>query len=505
MKSIRYLFLYLLYFGLVTSCNVLEQDPVSNITLDKAFENEADVRGAVIGVYHQLALESTGAPNEMPLRYLYNGEYRSDSYMSVTSGYKPAKEGNFDNTWPWANWQNYYASLQYINNLLFYGSKITDDKFSTPKEKDRLFGEAYFLRAFIYFNLVRVWENVVLRTEPIKDASSDFEGKQADPADVLKQIEADLLQAAQLLPPDYPQSNRGRATRGAAHALLAKYYVYISSPYAQQRLKVGPPQWEKAVNYADLVLSNTSLYSLVPAQSYETIFTQNGTSESIFELVYDATIAGPNPTNDLTNLFLPRKNDPPTGGAFQLMPSEKLIMAFKSMNDNVRFNAAMAEVRRTDGWEAVNVGRTVPDLRNPSPPGGTRQIYPNHYVKKYPGNIIANVRFGDSNIIFLRLADVILLKAEALFELGRTGDAQIALNEVTQRAGIGVRPISIDEIMLQRWLELCFEGDRWYDLKRRQLLEKETGEFAAYPKGYLFPIVNGELINNPNVKQNPGW
>ncbi len=504
MKSIRYLFLYLLYLSLVTSCNVLEQDPVSNITLDRAFQKEGDVRAALMGVYNRLALESPGAAAEMPRRYLYNGEYRADSYMSITSAYPQAQQGNFNNVWPWANWQTYYAAIHSVNNLLFYGSKITDDKFSSPKEKNRLFGEAYFLRAFAYFNLVRVWENVVLRTEPILDADGDFLGAQVAPAEVLAQIEADLLQAAQLLPVDYPQSNRGRATRGAAHALLAKYYVYISSPYAQQRLNVGPTQWAKAASYADSVISNRSLYSLVPGPSYETIFTQNGTTESIFELVYDATITGPNAENDL-DLFLPRKNTPPTGGGYGLMPSDKLIDAFKSMNDTVRFNAAMAEVRAADGWDTRDVGKTVPYLRDRSAPGGTRQKYNNHYVKKYPGTIIANIRYSDSNIIFLRLADVILLKAEALFELGRTDDAQTALNLVTQRADIGIRPVSVDEIMLQRWLELAFEGDRWYDLKRRMLLEEETGPYAAYPKGYFFPIVNGEVINNPNVKQNPGW
>ncbi len=147
-----------------------------------------------------------------------------------------------------------------------------------------------------------------------------------------------------MLPVDYPQSNRGRATRGAAHALLAKYYVYISSPYAQQRLNVAQPSRAKAASYADSVISNRSLYSLVPGPSYETIFTQNGTTESIFELVYDATITGPNAEND-SDLFLPRKNTPmnDTGGGYGLMPSDKLIDAFKSMNDTVRFNAAMAE------------------------------------------------------------------------------------------------------------------------------------------------------------------
>jgi hypothetical protein len=148
-----------------------------------------------------------------------------------------------------------------------------------------------------------------------------------------------------------------------------------------------------------------------------------------------------------------------------------------------------------EGWEKTDVGKTVP--------GG--QKHPNHYIKKYLGTIQGNIRYGDNNILMLRLADVVLLKAEALLELGNIAGAQRELDKITQRAGIGSRPVSVDEIMLQRWLELCFEGDRWYDLKRRQLLEKETGTFAAYPKGYTFPMVNGEVINNPNVKQNAGW
>lgn len=480
----------------VTSCNkVLDQDPVSTLTLDKAFESESDLRAAVVGVYNRLAFETDGQANEMPLRYMYNGEYRSDTYMSRNAPFKTASQGNFDNTWPWANWQNYYSALRTINNLLYYGKNIPEEKFTTTKEKNRLFGEGYFLRAFVFWNLVRTWENIVLRTEPALDTNSDFYGKQVAPAEVFKQIEADLLQAAQLLPSDYPQSTRGRATRGAAQALLAKFYVYISSPYAQNRLNAGSPQWAKAASWADSVMLNTTLYSLVPSNSYATIFTQNGTAESIWELVYDATITGPNPVNDLTNQFLPRKNTAPTGGAYQLQPSDKLIDAFKSVGDSIRFNGAMAEVTIQEGWEKTDVGKTVP--------GG--QKYPNHYVKKYLGTIQGNVRYGDNNILMLRLADVVLLKAEALLESGNIAGAQKELDKITQRAGIGSRPVSVDEIMLQRWLELCFEGDRWYDLKRRQLLEKETGAFAAYPKGYTFPIVNGEMANNPNVKQNTGW
>ena len=319
---------------------------------------------------------------------------------------------------------------------------------------------------------------------------------QAPPADVLKQIETDLLLAAQLMPREYPSANRGRATRGAAQALLAKYYVYISSPYAQKYLNVGPPQWAKAASWADSVIRNPTLYSLVPGSSYGTIFTQNGTNESILELVYDALITGPNPVNDLTGHFLPRKNTVPTGGTLQLQPSDKLIDAFKVLKDSLRFNGAMAEIRVADGWLAADVGKNAP---------GITQKYNNHYVKKYPGTIQGTIRNGDSNIILLRLADVILLRAEALFEAGDVPGAQRELDKITARAGIAKRTVSVDEVLLQRWMELCFEGDRWYDLKRRNLLEKETGAFAAYPKGYLFPIVNGEMLNNPNVKQNPGW
>lgn len=493
MKHIIVFFLMTLITAV--SCNkVLDQDPVSTITLDKAFENEADLRAAVIGVYNRLAQETDGQANEMPLRYLYNGEYRADSYMSRNAPFRTASQGNFDNTWPWANWQNYYAALRDANNLLYYSKNIPDDKFTSIKEKNRLLGEGYFLRAFIFWNLVRTWENIVLRTEPTLNTNGDFYGKQVAPAEVFKQIEADLLQANQFLPTDYPQSSRGRATRGAAQALLAKFYVYISSPYAQNRLNAGTPQWSKAASWADSVIRNTT-YSLIPSANYAAVFTQNGTSESIWELVYDATITGPNPVNDLTNQFLPRKNTAPTGGAYQLQPSDKLIDAFKSVNDSIRFNGAMAEVRTQDGWERSDVGKTVP--------GG--QKHPNHYVKKYPGTIQGTTRYGDNNIIFLRLADVVLLRAEALLESGNISGAQTELNKITQRAGIGTRLVSVDEIMLQRWLELCFEGDRWYDLKRRQLMEKETGPFAAYPKGYTFPMVNGEVVNNPNVKQNAGW
>lgn len=187
MKHILAFLLIIIVFS--TSCKkVLNQDPVSTITLDKAFENESDVRAAVVGVYNQLALETDAQANEMPLRYMYDGEYRSDSYMSRLAAYKTASQGNFDNTWPWANWQNYYASLRGVNNLLYYSKNISDDKFSSTKEKNRLLGEGYFLRAFIFWNLVRTWENIVLRTEPTLNTNGDFYGKQVPPAEVLSRL-----------------------------------------------------------------------------------------------------------------------------------------------------------------------------------------------------------------------------------------------------------------------------------------------------------------------------
>ncbi len=490
----KYSIVFLLFLMLIMAgCHVLEKEPVSEIALDQQFKTEVDLRGALMGAYYRMGLETPGASNEMPLRYLLNGEVRSDSYTSRNATTREDIKGNINNVYPYTNWQAYYSSIRAINNIIFYGPDIPAERFTVPLEKNRLMGEAYFLRGFAYFNMLRVWENLVLSTEPHLNAESNFTKPQVAPVEIIKLIESDLLRAALLMPVNFPTNHRGRATKGAAHALLAKFYVYISSPYAQSKLNPGPVRWAEAAKYADSVIRNTQ-FRLVPTAEYATIFTQNSTTESIFEIVYNALIPGSNNVNDFVMAFLPRKNTPPTGGNFTFQPSDKIIKAYKAMNDVVRFNAAMGEVRATEGWLSSDIGRN-------SIPGQTE---PNHYVKKYMGSLQGTIRFSDSDIIGLRLADVILLRAEALLAMGDAANAQLELNKITDRAGITRRTVSVREILQQRWLELAFEGDRWYDLKRHQLLEAEAGA-PPYPKGYLFPIINGEIINNPNVKQNPGW
>ena len=90
-------------------------------------------------------METTAGSQEMPLRYLYNGEYRADSYISSrVATYQAARQGNFDNTWPWANWQNYYATLRNINNLLYYGKNIPDNRFSSVQAKTGCLAKGIF-------------------------------------------------------------------------------------------------------------------------------------------------------------------------------------------------------------------------------------------------------------------------------------------------------------------------------------------------------------------------
>ena len=295
-------------------------------------------------------------------------------------------------------------------------------------------------------------------------------------------VKADLDSAAKRLT-DLPFSttleNKGKATLGSVNATLADYYLWQK-------------KYQEAADAALKVINGGGGYRLVAGDSYGTIFTAKNTVESIFEIQFNNAFLeksdnGAKNTNSLVSQFLPLGGTGYTGGNWSFKPAPKLINAFSSGDKRISITFQNTGTSPAP-YRDVNVS----------------------YTNKYQGTLANGnaTRNSDNNMIIYRLADVILMRAEALNELGQLADAILLLNQIRVRAGLtNTTATTQADVRLaiedERYRELAFEGKRYYDLKR-------TGRYAAVTgntdSNWLrWPLNSVDLIYNPNLKQNSGY
>ena len=340
--------------------------------------------------------------------------------------------------------------------------------------RSRLIGECKFLRALNYFWLVRSFGDVPLQ-------HVDFTAR-APISEVYAFIEQDLLEAIQVLPKkdEYLPVDLGRATKGAAQGLLSKVYLY------QER-------WQETIDMAETVI-NSGDYDLEP--DYATIWrasTENGI-ESLFELQgRGETIAKGIRAYSTTQ---GARGPGGFGWGFNT-PSEDLLNAFNAQNDTIRRDATI--IFR---GETLFDGRVI-DMG----------VQNDRYNEKAYSSANAGAGNGDKNIRVLRFSEILLIYAEALNEIGQSANALVPLNRVRTRVNLpeitvtdqGALRLSIWE---ERRLELAMEHDRWYDLLRQGRAAEVMiahGKPFEVGKHELLPIPNNQLLQTPDMRQNPGW
>ncbi len=315
-----------------------------------------------------------------------------------------------------------------------------------------------------FFYLSRFYGKIPLITKPSKSPNTDFNVARSELPAVYEQIVADLLQAEELL--STPSVNRARASKGAARAMLAKVYLYRNAP----------GDYQLALTKTEQVMADQQ-YSLVDGKAYSSLFRvgEQNTPETIFELSY-------RPSRAVEAHSLERETVPYPNNNPRVLPDQKIINAF---NENPQ------------------------DLRIPISVGFHNNRF---YTLKYQTAPPAEAARGlqANNVIILRLADVILMRAECLNELNRTIEAIPFLNQIRNRAGIApTTATSPAQVRLaienERFLELAFEGQRWFDLVRTgravELIPQLTN-----PDRILWPVPARDIDLNPNLlPQNPGY
>lgn len=498
MKNILLLFLVAV---LGVACTKLKEKPDSFLTSDQFYKTQGDAISAVNAVYYQL-----NAPAQSPYNVLFstgldmmsddvnpgpgatNADVRSQAVLGHASTGLRVRE----------IWQQHYAAIKRANIAL---DKIPGISFD-EKIKSRLLGEAKFLRALFYFNLVRLYGDVPLIVDNNNSlAKEDLEVSRAPVAAVYAQIEKDLLEAADALPNTYGASDLGRATAGAAKSLLAKVYL-------------TKREWGNAVKKAEEVINGPYGYDLFDNYSQAFLPAFKNGKEHVFSAQFKSFAQGQGNNQNLRSVLT---NVPGLNGNY----AEQVVFYKKG----------------TDNWFSVYKLFSTKDKRKKAT-FVTSFISPNN-GKSYSRLVDAKV-LGDStpffnkywdpasqsslgesgaNVPILRFSEVLLIHAEAENELNGPSNAYTSYNRVRTRAGLdpldGLSQAQFrDSLYLDRRLELVFEYQRWFDLIRQRdeagngtLVKnlKLAGKNNASEKHYLFPIPQQEIDLNPKLTQNPGW
>lgn len=369
-----------------------------------------------------------------------------------------------------AMWTNWYKSIGRASYAIEYTESfgITDEAY-----KNRLIGEAKFLRAFNYFFLVRGFGDVPLQHISLFN--------RAPKEEVYAYIEADLLDAIEKLPAksQYAPADLGRATKGAAQALLAKVYLYEK-------------KWQQSYDMAQNVI-NSGEYGL--ESDYAVLWrasSENGT-ESIFEIQGRGVVVahGVQQYSETQGA----RGTSGWGWGFNT-PSDNLLAAYNAEGDAIRRDATIIFAGETL-WDGRVVSASV---ENPM------------YNEKAYSSANLGAADGDKNIRVLRMAEVYLIHAEAANELGNAPAALASLNLVRARVNLpevaGSGAVLRNLIWKERRLELAFEHDRWFDLVRTgqaQAAMAANGKTFIVGTQELFPIPYNQLIQTPTMTQNPGY
>ncbi len=387
-------------------------------------------------------------------------------------------------------WKHYYEGISRANYLLYYGADIEME----PVLKSRILGEAKFLRAYFYFNLVNIFGEIPLKLKPPINPDEINKAKSATTV-VYAQIEKDLNEAIPVLDPTYTGANVGRATKGAALGLLAKTLLYQE-------------KWTEVLTTITAI-DALGVYTLQPVYKNNFLDSTQNNSESIFEIQH---ISGQGIGSQLHQYFSPAINN----GYFFNVPLQDFV-------DEYEVTAGDVVDPRLD-YTVGRAGQKWVNGEDFDPAWSPTGFLQKKHVQSQKNAPIS----GDAslNYVYLRYADILLMKAEALNESNQSVLALIPLNAVRKRAresylfdvaltGFGVVPADLlpdeastnqqivrDAIRHERRVELGFEFHRFFDLTRYGQQASEAalaGTGFTYASNRYFLIPQSELDTNPLI------
>lgn len=502
------LYFMLPILGILSACTSLDESPESFISPEQFYKTSGDAVSAVNAIYYPLIDNKVGAQPiynrlfDTGLDFMTddldagpgspNGEVRALAKLTHASTNLRIQQ----------IWTEHYEGINKANIALERIPGIEMDQ----KLKNRLLGEARFLRAFYYFNLVRLYGDVPLLLKDQTQLSiAELKVPRTPVETVYRQIIDDLNESAALFK-EGSAGEAGRATEGAAKSLLSKVYL-------TQR------DWSNAVKLAEEVINGPYGYALF--DDYSQVFLpayKNGKEHIFSAQIKGSTIS----TGHLVTPSDIRSGVPGLKGsygnqlAFYTVGNDKFFSLYKlysAKDKRKRVSFVTYYTSPTDGKEYATLNA----------PGDSVPFINKNWDPNY-----ASTGQSDANANILRFAEVLLIHAEAENELnGPTAKAYESLNKIRRRAGLDDLTTGLtqdqfrDSVYLDRRLELVAEYHRYFDLIRetgtettgvgpegKGILLKNlqlVGKTNVTAKHYLYPIPQGEIDRNPKLTQNPGW
>ncbi len=506
MKKIK---LFILALGAIalSSCSesFLDSEPLTSLTTGNFYSTTADAELAIVGCYDGLqVLYSSGVAFPVASEVLSDNCYGA---TGNTDGYGYQLLDEFDITRSPAdvdllngNWGAYYKAIYRCNVLLQNMDQIEwgDD----TGLRNSIEAQARFIRAYAYFDMVRLWEKVPLLTEPSNDNIP-----QSDPAETYKVIAEDLLFAAEN---GSATVEAGRVNKWAAKSLLARVYLFYTCYYGTTDL-AGVVSKDKALQGLEDVISSGN-YSLIqeyknlwPAAStvvneagdgLETTYAGKDNQETIFAIKYNITSDYNGNTDGnhwMVMLGLRSQMFPPYGkgwGACTVL--SKFYDAYET--DDLRKEASIIAIDE-EGLDFDNSDQreyTGYSVKKYSPLSTYVNVDGKLVIKDVAeANGATNFMIGQyQDYVVIRYADVLLMAAE----LGST-NAQTYFDTVRERAGLTTKTVSVANILAERRFEFAFEGIRYWDLLRQGI------ETAANSIAISDVVYNGGVETAKNIKK----
>lgn len=504
MKNILNRILILSFLGCFLSCADLEEKPVGILAPEGFFKSPKDVETAILGAYGWIASERLWGRQFVTAIMLRSdmvdiGDRGTPAERQQVNDFK-MDDGNGMVRQFWPYW---YQVISAANSAIAGAESLN----LSEDQINHLIGEAKFVRAFSYYNLVQVFGDVPYIDFFITDPGAvvDIEKTPAD--QIWANVIEDLEYAKLWLPDNQPSGVRSRPTKGTAAAYLASSHLTLGD-------------YQKAYTEARWVIDHKATFEYALEPDFQNLFraeNQDALQETIFSLDFLGLQNGDGGANDD---IMP----PMTGirGADELgwsvcVPS---LAVFNTWDDR----DYRKEVSLTDSALVNGVLEPFTVFQNTKRPHITK-------YRRYPGKSNAEGRYSDNNYATMRYAEILLIAAEALAETngGPNAEAEGYVNEVRARArnwagkptafpedvatGLSKEDF-IDLVLEERRLELAFEYKRWYDIKRRNLGDevfKGPNSLEPQPtfdgsRDYLMPLPRTELAINPNLlPQNPGY
>ena len=472
-KYINYLIVSILILSPVACNNWLDLEPENDLVKQEFWQKKEDVAAVMAAMYD--------AYRENSDELWTWGEVRADM-VQFTSGFGDYQSIGRSDILPTnrsINWSGFYNAINLANTILLFSKDVLalDETFEFKIEQ-AYESEALFIRAKCYFDLVRVWKEVPLILEASSSDTVSFSVPKNTEAEIIRQIETDLLKAKATAFKDEfietPEMFKGRANVYSMNALLADVYLWSE-------------QYEKCIQICDELI-NSGKFQLQNEKNWFDLYYPGNAPESIFEIQFNDNLDGEeNPFN------------------------VNIIPAVGSSKVGLK--------------PAVEDLFTVGDIREGDPDPRSK-----YQLKSLSPKTKRTTNDRDANMIYYRYADILLMKAEALAELGNFAESNNLINQIVERATL--TPLNIQPdleqfrsiILEQRAKEFALEGKRWFDVLRfakknhfenkdlivRMILEGADVKLRPVLRSrvldtmsYYLPISQSELDHNPMLVQNP--